>query len=122
MRVCLISDEANNHQLIAAVESVAGVLITVGRGIGGVDRVLAESPEVVIVDLATVDPDGLEIARCIRAFARSRPRLIALTPRTSPTVVGELREAGFDAHLVKPLDRRRARALIGFFFEPEWSA
>jgi CheY-like chemotaxis protein len=48
--------------------------------------------------------DGYELARLIRAEARRRILLIALTGYGAPEDRRRSAESGFDLHLVKPLD------------------
>ncbi len=67
-------------------------------------------PDVALLDIGLPGLDGYEIARRLRAAARSSPsqlarlRLIALTGYGRDTDVALAREAGFDAHMVKPYD------------------
>ena len=62
-------------------------------------------PDVAIVDIGLPDMDGYEVARRLRALAASRTvALIALTGYGQEEDQARARDAGFDAHLVKPLD------------------
>lgn len=67
-------------------------------------------PDVCLLDIGLPGLDGYEVARRIRhdpalaAGDRPRPRLIALTGYGRPSDVTLAREAGFDAHLIKPVD------------------
>jgi len=61
--------------------------------------------EIVLLDLGMPHMDGLEVARRIRALPfTSAPRLIALTGWGQPEDKLRTSEAGFDAHLTKPVD------------------
>ena len=61
-------------------------------------------PDFVFLDLGMPDLDGYEVARRIRAAGLPRqPRLIALTGWGQDDDLARTREAGFDAHLVKPV-------------------
>ena len=83
-------------------------VIEVADGKGVLPAVLATQPNAVLLDIGLPDMDGYEVARRLRAnpATRSVP-LIALTG------YGQLRDkqaaaaAGFDAHLVKPVDPAR---------------
>lgn len=61
--------------------------------------------DVVLTDLNMSGMTGVELARLIRArFARPRPYVILLSGMTDGTDPGELRQAGIDAILCKPLE------------------
>ncbi|MDQ5848583.1 MAG: ATP-binding protein, partial [Pseudomonadota bacterium] len=60
-------------------------------------------PEVVLLDIGLPGLDGYQVARQLRSDAGSAgARLIALTGYGRDTDIALAREAGFDAHLVKP--------------------
>ncbi len=62
-------------------------------------------PDVVLLDVGLPALDGFEVALCVRADRRIRAtRLIAISGYTQDTDIARAREAGFDAHLAKPLE------------------
>ncbi|TZF87476.1 response regulator [Cognatilysobacter lacus] len=61
-------------------------------------------PDAYILDIGMPHLDGYELARRIRALHGSRPLLVALTGYGHPADRERARLAGFDHHLVKPLD------------------
>jgi DNA-binding response OmpR family regulator len=65
-----------------------------------------EGWDVVISDLGLPDGSGLEIGRGMCTLSR-RPRLIALSGYGRPSDVAASHQAGFDIHLVKPLEPDR---------------
>jgi CheY-like chemotaxis protein len=68
---------------------------------------------VVLSDIGLPDMEGYELATRLRAQTGWKvPRLIALTGFGSPDHRRRAREAGFDAHLVKPADGPRLRRAI----------
>ena len=72
----------------------------------GVDAVEAAErlqPEVVLLDIGLPGLDGHEVARRIRKRRGSGVTLIAMTGRGEDADRRRSSEAGFDAHLVKPL-------------------
>ena len=83
----------------------------VSDGLGGVEAVLAMQPEVALVDIGLPGIDGYEVARRVRA-AGARMLLIALTGYGRPEDKQRALDAGFDAHLVKPVDPDELSALI----------
>jgi len=62
-------------------------------------------PEVAFIDLNMPHPDGIELARLIRAQPwGTAVKLIALTGMGQPDDHARTRAAGFDAHLTKPVN------------------
>jgi CheY-like chemotaxis protein len=73
----------------------------------------AMSPHVVILDIGLPGMDGFEIARRIRANDKhAGVRLIALTGYGQAADRRAAEAAGFDAHLVKPVDPDRLLDLL----------
>ena len=72
-------------------------------------------PEVVLLDIGMPGMDGYEVAQRLRALATGRPRrIIAVTGWGHEADRERSRAAGFDIHLVKPVDSAQlARALAG---------
>jgi CheY-like chemotaxis protein len=70
-------------------------------------------PDVVLLDIFMPELDGYAVARRLRALKSDRPlRIVAVTGWAEGTDRTQLREAGFDLQLVKPLDMNDlARAL-----------
>jgi signal transduction histidine kinase len=61
------------------------------------------APEVILLDIGLPEMDGYEVARRLRAGG-SRAQLVALTGYGRLQDVERAKAAGFDAHLVKPVD------------------
>ncbi len=74
-------------------------------GTTGVRLALELKPDVALVDLGLPDVDGHEVARRVRAVLdRETIVLVALTGYGSAEDQRRTHEAGFDAHLVKPVE------------------
>ena len=70
-------------------------------------------PDVAFVDLGLPGFDGFELARRVRgAEGGRRVRLVALTGYGLPDDHRRSLEAGFDTHLVKPIDPARLAEVI----------
>jgi CheY-like chemotaxis protein len=63
-------------------------------------------PDVVFLDIGLPDLDGYEVGETLRASFGTRVRLVALTGYGQPTDRERAIKAGFEAHLVKPVDAR----------------
>ncbi len=64
----------------------------------------AFDPRVVLVDIGLPDLDGYEVGRRLRSLLPPGITLVALTGYNTPDDRRQAAEAGFDAHLVKPID------------------
>lgn len=70
-------------------------------------------PEFVFLDIGMPGMNGYDIARALRSHEnRNKLLLIALTGWGQPSDIQESREAGFDLHLVKPLDTASVKRLL----------
>src|SRR5690606_12680892 len=70
-------------------------------------------PDVIILDIGLPVMDGYEVARHIRGDPRhAGVQLVALTGYGQPSDVARSKEAGFDEHLVKPVDLDVLEALL----------
>ena len=104
-RVLLVEDNVDNRNSLRELLEELGHVVAVARnGIEGVEVALATVPEVALVDIGLPELDGYQVAQRIRAGLGDRVRLIALTGYGQPEDVRRARTAGFDAHLVKPVD------------------
>ncbi len=106
-RRILIADDNND-----ALESLATLLqlsghevFTATNGGTALQSIERHLPEVVLLDIGMPMLDGYEVARRIRAQPwGQRITLVALTGWGQDSDRRRSREAGFDSHLVKPLD------------------
>ena len=70
-------------------------------------------PTVAILDIGLPDMSGFDVARAIRSRHPDwKGKLVALTGYGQPEDERRAREAGFDAHLVKPAEFVKLRALL----------
>jgi len=73
-------------------------------GMAALEAALQFSPDVVLLDLGLPKLDGLEVARRLReATGHMVPVLVALTGYGQPEDHRRTSEAGFDHHLIKPV-------------------
>ena len=83
-------------------------------GLRGVQMALALKPDAALVDIGLPGIDGYEVAHRLRADPVGRELLlVALTGYGRPEDRVKALEAGFDAHLVKPIDPEDLTSLIG---------
>ncbi len=73
----------------------------------------AQPPEVALLDISLPGMDGYELARRLRSQpALGRPLLIALTGWGLEEERRRSKEAGFDHHLLKPVDLATLQGLL----------
>ena len=77
---------------------------TAADGTSGVEAALGTTPDVVLIDIGLPGLDGYAVARRLRAALGHRVTLVALTGYGQSEDRRRTSEAGFDAHLVKPVD------------------
>jgi two-component system, sensor histidine kinase len=84
-------------------------------GTAGLAKALAERPDVALVDIGLPGLDGYELARRVRASAEpwsSQVMLIALTGYGQASDIDRARAAGFNRHLLKPVDPVQLEVLL----------
>jgi CheY-like chemotaxis protein len=103
--VVVVEDSADSREMLCTMLAHAGVTChSAGDGNSGLTLVDEVLPDVVILDVGLPGMDGLEVARRIRSNQRHRAvRLIALTGYGLESDRLATKEAGFDYHLVKPV-------------------
>jgi signal transduction histidine kinase len=105
LRVVVVEDQVDGREALAAyLERQGHEIRQAGTGQEGIDAALASAPDVVLVDIGLPDIDGYEVARRLRQHLGRRVQLVALTGYGQPQDRTRAEEAGFDAHLVKPVD------------------
>jgi len=104
----LVADDnrANRDALAFLLETAGYRILTAVDGRDALAQTRTERPELVISDVLMPRMDGYELARRIRLEidGPKRPYLVAVTGYGLPEDRERTREAGFDLHLVKPVD------------------
>jgi signal transduction histidine kinase/ActR/RegA family two-component response regulator len=104
-RILLIDDNDDMRQMLRLTLALDGRDVEeASDGASGLVRAAATKPDVVLVDVGLPDIDGYEVARRLRARPDGADlRLIALTGYGQDEDRRRAVEAGFDAHLTKPV-------------------
>ena len=104
-RVLVIEDNEDSRAMLHEVLRHAGHEVhDAGDGPQGVDAALRLEPDVALIDVGLPELDGYEVAKRIRAQARPDMLLVALTGYGLTEDRERALAAGFDLHLVKPID------------------
>ena len=106
LRILVADDNADGADSLAMLLQADGhVVLTAPDGRRAVEVAEAFVPDVILMDVAMPNLDGLEATREIRKRPWGQEiRIIALTAWGQETERRRTREAGMDAHLVKPVD------------------
>src|SRR5262249_10922088 len=104
-RVLIIEDHPDGREILRILLELLGYQVEVAAdGLQGVVKALTGKPEVALVDIGLPRLDGYQGARKLRAALGGKIFLIAQTGYGQPQDREQALEAGFDAHLVKPVD------------------
>jgi two-component system, sensor histidine kinase len=116
LRAVVCDDAPDLRDLVADLLRLRGHEVSVvGDGPAAIELIVAEKPDVALIDIGLPDMDGYEVARVIRRqISGHSPRLIAMTGYGQASDRAAAFEAGFDAHIVKPASADKIlRALYG---------
>ena len=112
----MVDDNVDAVQTLAMLLQIDGFRVTVN-----VDRLAAsekvkedkENPEIFIFDIGLPDMDGTELAQKLRDLPHLQStKIIALTGYGQANDKARSLAAGFDYHLVKPVDFAQLQALL----------
>jgi signal transduction histidine kinase len=113
-RILVVDDNVDAADSLARLLGLQGHEVRVAHdGLAGLEAARASPPELVFLDLGLPGVDGYEVARRIRRQPQTQGTvLVALTGWGQEDARRRSREAGFDHHLVKPVDLEALRALL----------
>jgi PAS domain S-box-containing protein len=112
--VLLIEDNDDARQSLRALLEHEGHRVAEAPdGTSGLDRDETMRPDIVLIDIGLPGLDGYEVARRIRARRGTDPILVALTGYGQIDDQRRSLEAGFDAHLTKPVSPDQLTGLLG---------
>ena len=107
IRVLVVDDDADNREMLAMILEHSGARVVTADSAAEALRLLeTEQPQVLISDIGLPDEDGLSLLRRVRALPMTRGgdvAAIALTGYGAYESRVTSRDAGFQAHLTKPV-------------------
>jgi CheY-like chemotaxis protein len=114
LHILLTDDNVDAAESLAALLRIEGHQVDVCyNGAQALAQAARHVPDVCILDVGLPDMTGLELARRLRADAATRSALlVALTGYGQPHDRRASAEAGFDHHLVKPVEPVALEALL----------
>jgi len=113
LRILVVEDNADAREMLRTALTLDGHEVKeAADGASGLDILRAYQPDVALIDVGLPGIDGYELARKARGTVGKMVRLVALTGYGSAEDRRRALEAGFDAHLVKPIDPSALAAVL----------
>jgi PAS domain S-box-containing protein len=114
VRVLLVEDNADAADSLAMLLEILGHRVRVATdGAAALDVAETHRPDVMLVDIGLPGMDGYEVARRVRRDPRlAGVTLVALTGYARDEDRRRALDAGFDCHLVKPVDIDQLQSLV----------
>jgi CheY-like chemotaxis protein len=114
LRILVVDDNTDAAESLKMLLSVFGHDVEIAHdGAAALEAARAHAPEVVFLDIGLPGMDGYEVARRLRSDAGlAGAKLIALSGYGTEADQQRSRAAGFNRHLVKPVDPGELPAII----------
>jgi signal transduction histidine kinase/ActR/RegA family two-component response regulator len=113
LRVLVVDDNADVLTSMTMLLELEGHAVTTAQDAESTFRAVQDfRPDVVLLDLGLPGADGYEVARRLRATLGAQLLLVAVTGYGQPEDRLRSRAAGFDHHLLKPVDFDALQALL----------
>ena len=108
MRVLVVEDNRDAAEILRSLLEVCGFQVSVAHtSQEGITAARKHRPHIVLCDIGLPDGDGYTVGSVLRQSSyTSDARLIAVTGHGQPLDRCRALAAGFDQHLVKPVDPR----------------
>jgi CheY-like chemotaxis protein len=109
----VIEDNADGREMLSISLRLAGHEVwEAATGNEGIEMAQRHAPAIVLIDVGLPDIDGYEVGRRLRQTVGTAARLIAVTGYGQPQDRARSEQAGFDAHVVKPVELSRLAEII----------
>lgn len=113
-RILVVDDNVDSAESMSLLMEIAGNETTMAHdGVDAIAMAKAYKPDAVLLDIGLPSADGYEVCRAIRGETWGRSTvIIALTGWGQDDDRRRTAEAGFDAHMVKPVDPDELLSLL----------
>ena len=104
----MVEDDQDTAETLRTLLDLCGYLVVVARNSQqGIEAARQIEPHIVLCDIGLPDGDGYTVGSVLRQSGETASsRLIAVTARSTPQDRLRALAAGFDEHLVKPVEPR----------------
>jgi DNA-binding NtrC family response regulator len=106
-------------QVALAFPAPAHRLELAGTGAEGIERVRAQPPDVILLDLRLPDQSGLEVYRAIRQIDARIPVIFITSAKRAEAAIAAMQHGAYD-YLFKPLDQHQLRRVVGDALDVAW--
>lgn len=104
IHILLIEDNDGSRDMLAEFLRLKGLRVsTASTGQSGIDSFATNQPEICLVDIGLPDVNGYHVAERIRSLQDNPTLLVALTGLGQSKDREQVKNAGFDLHLIKPM-------------------
>ena len=105
LRVLVVDDDAEAVDLLVALLEQRAATVRTARSVDdAVSEIARERPDVIVSDIAMPGRDGYDLLRHVREHVAERVPVLALSAYARTEDRARSAQAGFAAHLAKPLD------------------
>ncbi|WP_436308646.1 hybrid sensor histidine kinase/response regulator [Variovorax sp. LjRoot130] len=113
-RVLIVDDNMDAAETMSVlVDNLGYVTSTAFDGYAALEAIKNEQPDLVLMDIGLPGLSGVEVAQRVRREVANPPALIAVTGYGQASDRDTSFDAGFYAHLTKPIDVRQLESLLG---------
>ncbi|MBV9865324.1 MAG: response regulator [Abitibacteriaceae bacterium] len=113
LHILVIEDNEDSRQILQLLLRMAGHQVEAAEdGTQGLEKAYANPPQVALVDIGLPGIDGFSVAQQLRAKFDDQIYLVALTGYGQPEDRLRTEEAGFNRHLVKPVDPQQLNDIL----------
>jgi signal transduction histidine kinase/CheY-like chemotaxis protein len=114
--IVIIEDQADAREVLALALELAGHRVwSAATGREGVALARRERPDLVLIDIGLPDVDGYAVCRQLRDTLGAEPVVVALSGYGQPEDRERSANAGFDGHIVKPVEPAELMRLVSSF-------
>jgi PAS domain S-box-containing protein len=114
LRILVVDDNVDAASMLSMLLEVDGHQVTTEYGsLAALERAKLEAPQVCILDIGLPGMDGNELAQRLRTLPQTASAvLVAVTGYGQENDRRQTLAAGFDHHLVKPVDTEKLAAIL----------
>ena len=119
MKVLIVEDNPDMRELIAFIVKRMGyIAVLANHGKEGVERAIAEKPNLILMDMMMPVMDGWEATRTLRCNPKTKEiPILAVTALLRPHELRSCLDAGCNGYVIKPLSfvdlESKIRGLLG---------
>ena len=114
LRVLVVDDMQDQAMLLGVIIKRIGHLVRLAyTAQEAMERAIEQKPHVIFLDIGLPDRDGYELCQMMRQTSWGlRALIFAVTGRNDTEDLERSHSAGFDSHVVKPMEFKTLRELL----------